>query len=161
VDDHDRRGGILALLEVLLGASGDEGRPAVISVDLDRFGEVNETRGRDAGDEFLDVVARRLRGAVREEDAVERTGGDEFLVVCPRVGTAAEAMRIAFRVAESLGHEIQLKRSRTRSRASIGVAWSTERDTDAATLLSRADAALRVSKERGAGRPVLFTPPPA
>ena len=130
----------------------------MIFVDLDDFEERNESHGPAAGDEFLGVVARRLHGSVREDDLVGRMGGDEFLVVCPGIATAAEAVRTAIRIAESLSHEIQIKNTRVRSRASIGVAWSSGPGVDAATLVAQADAAMRESKRRGAGRPVLFTP---
>jgi diguanylate cyclase (GGDEF)-like protein len=130
----------------------------VIFVDLDHFKRLNDEQGHAAGDEFLGVVARRLQGAVREDDLVGRIGGDEFLIVCPSVSTATEAVRTAIRIAESLGHEIQLKTTRTRSQASIGVAWSSGPDTDADTLVAQADAAMYESKRRGVGRPVLFIP---
>ncbi len=104
------------------------------------------------------VVARRMHGAVREDDVVGRIGGDRFLVICPGIATSAEAVRTAIRVAESLSHQIQLKDIRVASRASIGVAWSSASDVDADTLVRHADAAMHESKRRGAGRPVLFTP---
>ncbi len=81
----------------MLAGAEDGCRPAVIFVDLDRLEELNNGQGHDAGDEFLAVVARRLRGAVREDDLVGRIGGDKFLVVCPAIGTAAEAVRTAIR----------------------------------------------------------------
>ncbi len=154
---HNRESTMTALAALLAGA-GDGSSPAAILVDLYNFKELNDGHGQGAGDEFLGVVARRLRGAVREDDVVGRIGGDTFLVLCPGIATAAEALRTATRVAESLGHEIQLKDVRVGSRASIGVAWSSEHDIDADTLLSHADAAVQESKRRGVGRPVLFTP---
>jgi len=152
------RASTMAGLEALLAAPFDGSRPAVVFVDLDRFKLLNDQQGRAAGDEFLGVVARRLHGAVREDDLVGRMGGDEFLVVCPGVSTAAEAVRTAIRIAESLSHKIRLKTITTSSQVSIGVAWSSGTDTDADTLVAQADAAMRESKRRGAGRPVLFTP---
>jgi diguanylate cyclase (GGDEF)-like protein len=152
------RASTMAALEALLASPEEGARPAVIFVDLDHFKRLNDEQGHAAGDEFLGVVARRLQGAVREDDLVGRIGGDEFLIVCPSVSTATEAVRTAIRIAESLGHEIQLKTTRTRSQASIGVAWSSGPDTDADTLVAQADAAMYESKRRGVGRPVLFIP---
>jgi diguanylate cyclase (GGDEF)-like protein len=88
---------------------------------------------------------------------VGRIGGDQFLVICPGIATSAEAVRTAIRVAETLGHEIQLKNLKVGSRASIGVAWSSGSDIDADALVARADAAMHESKRRGGGRPVLYT----
>jgi len=150
------RASTIAALEAMVAAANGGAMPAVISVNLDHFHEVNDHHGRDGGDEFLGVVARRLHGAVREDDLVGRIGGDEFLVACSRIETAAEAMRKAITIAESLRHEIQLKHTRVTSQASIGVAWSSAH-SDVATLLSQAESARDESKRRGAGRPVLFT----
>jgi diguanylate cyclase (GGDEF)-like protein len=157
------RDSTMTALEALVAGAADGTSPAVILVDLYRFKELNDGHGHDAGDEFLGVVARRLRGAVREDDIVGRIGGDEFLVICPGIATSVEALRTATRVAESLSHEIQLKSVKIGSRASIGVAWSYGPDVDAETLVAQADAAKHESKRRGAGRPVLFAPslPPA
>lgn len=154
---HNRES-TMAALQAMLAGAGDGSSPAAILVDLYHFNELNEGHGHDAGDEFLGVVARRLHGAVREDDVVGRLGGDQFLVLCPGIATSAEAVRTAIRVAETLGHEIQLKNTRIGSRASIGVAWSSGSDFDADTLVSRADAAMHEAKRRGAGRPVLFSP---
>ncbi len=154
---HNRES-TLGALEAMLAGAGDGSSPAAILVDLYHFKELNEGRGCDVGDEFLGVVARRLHGAVREDDVVGRIGGDQFLVICPGIATSAEAVRTAIRVAETLGHEIQLKDTRIGSRASIGVAWSSGSEVDADTLLARADVAMREAKRRGAGRPVLFSP---
>jgi diguanylate cyclase (GGDEF)-like protein len=153
---HNRESTLTAL-DALLAAPGDGTSPAVILVDLYHFKELNEGHGRDAGDEFLGVVARRLRGAVREDDVVGRLGGDKFLVICPGIATSVEAVRTATRLAESLSHEIQLKEIRVGSRASIGVAWSSGPDVESAMLVEQADAAMHESKRRGAGRPVLYT----
>jgi diguanylate cyclase (GGDEF)-like protein len=152
------RSSTMAALEAILAGAGDGSSPAAIFVDLDNFKKLNEGQGHDAGDEFLGVVARRLHGAVREDDIVGRIGGDEFLVVCPGIATAAEAVRTAIRVAEALSHEIQLKDIKIGSRASIGVAWSSGSEVDADGLVDRAETAMHESKRRGAGRPVLFTP---
>ena len=154
----NNRESTVAALEAMLAGSDGWSRPAAIFVDLDHFKELNEGQGHDAGDEFLGVVARRLRGAVREDDVVGRMGGDQFLVVCPGIATAAEAVRTAIRIAETLSHEVQLKKARIGSRASIGVAWSSPSETDAEALVAKSETAMHESKRRGAGRPVLFTP---
>ena len=148
----------MAALEALVAGGDDGSRPAVVLVDLDRGDELDDGPEHGAGDEFLGVAARRLHGAVREEDFVGRMGGGEFLVVCPRIATAAEAVRIAIRIAESLSHQIQIKNTRVGAQVSIGVAWSSGADADAGTLVSHADAAQRESERRGDRRPVLFTP---
>ncbi|HVA03931.1 MAG TPA: diguanylate cyclase [Acidimicrobiales bacterium] len=151
------RDSTIGALEAMLAGALDGTSPGVILVDLYRFKELNDGHGHDVGDEFLGVVARRLRGAVREDDVVGRIGGDQFLVLCPGIATSAEAVRTAIRVAETLGHEIQLKDLRVGSRASIGVAWSSGSEIEAEALVARAGVAMDESKRRGGGRPVLYT----
>jgi diguanylate cyclase (GGDEF)-like protein len=154
---HDRAS-TMAALEAMVTGGNDGSRPAVIFVDLEEATGLHDSQGPVAGDELLGVVARRLHGSVRDDDLVGRMGGNQFLVVCPRITTAAEAVRIAIRIAESLSHEIQIKNARIRSRTRIGVAWTSGPGSDANALVAQADAAMRESKRRDAPRPVLFTP---
>jgi diguanylate cyclase (GGDEF)-like protein len=144
-------------LEMTLAASKAGTRPAVIFVDLDRFKEVNDQWGHAAGDAMLEIVARRLLRSVRRRDLVGRIGGDEFLIVCPGITAAAQAMRAATRVADTLQHRVRLNKVQVPCQASIGVAWSAGREADADTLVSQADAAMYESKREGSGRPVLYS----
>ncbi|HET6719392.1 MAG TPA: diguanylate cyclase, partial [Rhodocyclaceae bacterium] len=73
-------------------------RGVVIFIDLDRFKEINDTHGHDAGDEVLRVIARRFRSAVRQEDMVARLGGDEFIALIEEV----DHLDVVRRVAEAL-----------------------------------------------------------
>jgi len=148
----------MAQLEMAVSSADSKRRPAVIFVDLDRFKDVNDAYGHAAGDEFLRVVGERLHSCVRSGDVVGRIGGDEFLVICPRISTADEAMGTARRLAESLSHPIRLPKGSVPSRASIGVAWSPRHVAGAETLVAQADAAMYRSKHLGSGEPALFDP---
>jgi diguanylate cyclase (GGDEF)-like protein/PAS domain S-box-containing protein len=150
------RASTIAELEAMLASEGSDRRPAVIYVDLDRFKEVNDSLGHQAGDDFLRVVAERLHRCVRAEDVVGRIGGDEFLVICPRISNPQEAMSTAARLASSLKNQITLKKAGVPSSASIGVAWSDGKQVSAETLVSQADTAMYQSKHAGYGEPVLF-----
>jgi diguanylate cyclase (GGDEF)-like protein len=70
---------------------------AVLLVDVDRLGAINEVKGRSAGDAILRALAQRLREGTRSTDTVGRAGSDEFIVVCPETDAAGAA-----RVAEKL-----------------------------------------------------------
>ena len=65
------------------------GHAAVFFLDLDRFKVFNDSVGHDAGDRILVELGQRLRGALRDGDAVARFGGDEFVVVCDGLDDAS------------------------------------------------------------------------
>jgi diguanylate cyclase (GGDEF)-like protein/PAS domain S-box-containing protein len=150
------RASTLQALEAMLASSSSPGRPAAIFIDLDDLKSVNDHLGHAAGDEVLEIVGRRLRGAVREGDLVGRIGGDEFLVLCPGVVSAAGALRAGRRVARALHEKLKLSKAELSCHASVGVAWSRQVEIDADTLLGQADAAMYECKRRRNGRPVMF-----
>jgi diguanylate cyclase (GGDEF)-like protein/PAS domain S-box-containing protein len=94
---------------------------AVFFLDLDRFKVLNDTHGHAAGDEILQVIADRLREAVRADDTVARFGGDEFVIVCHDVPNEERATTIAHRVAAAIAVPVSLHAQDLVLRASIGV----------------------------------------
>ena len=74
---------------------------AVMSLDLDRFKEVNDTLGHSAGDEVLKQVAVKLVGLVRSSDTVARLGGDEFLLLLQEIHSLNDATAIADKIVSS------------------------------------------------------------
>src|SRR5206468_1984569 len=115
---------IMAALEADIERDPVRADRAVMFVDLDRFKAINDRHGHAAGDELLRRVARVLRESVRENDLVGRTGGDEFLVICPDVGGAERAMALAERLAGSLRDGVHAEADELGCSVSIGVAWS-------------------------------------
>ncbi|MBI2710677.1 MAG: diguanylate cyclase [Actinobacteria bacterium] len=154
------RASIMSLLGATLSRrrSGEHG-VAVVFVDLDRFKAVNDAHGHAAGDHVLSVVADRLRGAIREGDAVGRIGGDEFLVVYPAIPSPSVALDAAGRLAQRLGGSVPVEGGAVQLQASLGVSWSADPAMDADSLVAIADAAMYDSKRDGTGRPVLLTAP--
>jgi diguanylate cyclase (GGDEF)-like protein len=121
---------------------------AVIFVDLDRLKAVNDELGHAAGDQVIVTAADQIRSALRTGDFVGRLGGDEFLVISPRVTSAAQAMEIAKRISAALTIAVALGSNTVELRASVGVVWTMEAlDTD--TLIARADSAMYESKRLG------------
>jgi diguanylate cyclase (GGDEF)-like protein/PAS domain S-box-containing protein len=130
---------------------------AVLFVDLDRFKEVNDRFGHDAGDELLMLVARRLRQAVRGGDRIARFGGDEFVVVCDQVSGRNEATAIAARIRESLSREYLLSAGRASIAACVGVALD-EGQGSVEELLRDADIAAYRAKDLGRNRIEIAVP---
>jgi diguanylate cyclase (GGDEF)-like protein/PAS domain S-box-containing protein len=127
--------------------------PAVIFVDLDKFKPVNDSLGHAAGDELLVHAATGLTALLRHDDAIGRIGGDEFLLLCRNVESAAEASAIAERVDATLHRPVTLSAGNgdtVQIGASIGVATAGAGD-DADSFVARADAAMYVAKRRGGG----------
>ena len=146
------RASIMAVLEAEIERDPVQAERAVMFVDLDGFKATNDRHGHAAGDELLRRVARLLRESVRENDLVGRTGGDEFLVICPDAGGAEQAMTLAGRLSETL-HDAQT--DEPRCSFSIGVAWSSGDAIDAEALVASADAAMYEAKHAGTGEPKL------
>jgi diguanylate cyclase (GGDEF)-like protein/PAS domain S-box-containing protein len=149
------RASIMHALEADLAERPPGAERAVMFIDLDHFKSINDVHGHAAGDEMLSIVAERLREAVRGEDLVGRTGGDEFLVICPSIGGPDQAMRLANRLTEVLSEDVPLATGTVSHMVSVGVAWSGREQTNADELVARADAAMYESKGQREGQPRL------
>jgi diguanylate cyclase (GGDEF)-like protein/PAS domain S-box-containing protein len=132
--------------------------PAVLFLDLDEFKAVNDSLGHAAGDRLLQVVAERLRAAIRPSDCVARLGGDEFAVLIEDVGTADLAVATANRLLQVLRAPIEIEGRHITGRGSIGIAIAGSGTSSSNDLLRDADAAMYRAKARGRGNWVLFEP---
>ncbi len=126
-------------------------RLAVLFLDLDQFKHINDTLGHMVGDEVLRLVARRLESVVRASDSVSRHGGDEFLVLVGEITQSADAAVITTKILAVLTAPCRVGDHMLRLSASVGIATYPEDGEDAATLISRADAAMYRSKRRRHG----------
>ena len=125
---------------------------ALMFIDLDRFKNINDSLGHPVGDTILRNVAQRISHAVRGSDTVARMGGDEFVVLLPRLsqGTQqADCEAVARKVLAVLGEPMQAGTHELRVTASIGVATFPEAGHDAASLMRAADVAMYHAKSQG------------
>jgi diguanylate cyclase (GGDEF)-like protein len=120
---------------------------AVLTLDLDRFKDVNETQGHLVGDLLLAIVGSMLDLKVRTEDSVFRQGGDEFSVVAPETDRM-QADLLAGRIEHALG---RISSGQVPLSASVGVAIYPQDGTEPGELLDAADSALRARKRPVAG----------
>ncbi|CCG01220.1 sensor domain-containing diguanylate cyclase [Blastococcus saxobsidens] len=147
---------LLDRLDQSLAAAERAQRPmAVLYCDLDGFKPVNDSAGHAAGDEVLVQASRRLAAEVRPGDTVARIGGDEFVVLCPEVGSEAAAQVIADRITAAF--DAPLRRAGGAEHAvgiSIGVALCGPGHT-ADSALASSDAAMyrvKAARRRPRGR---------
>jgi len=147
----DRLGRVLAHLR-----REPDKRCALLYLDVDRFKQINDSLGHQAGDELLREVARRLQGCVREPDVVARLSGDEFAVLLEDVDVPDTAVKVAQRIIAALAGPMRWHHRGLKTSASIGVAGGDARHALADEVLRDADVALYRAKALGRGRFELF-----
>jgi diguanylate cyclase (GGDEF)-like protein/PAS domain S-box-containing protein len=137
---------------------------AVLFLDLDGFKQLNDRLGHEAGDQWLVLVAQRLRDTVRETDTVARLGGDEFVVVCENLGADADQAHAHLALLEgkidtALSQPAVLGGQLWQGRASMGRSVFLGTDTPPERLLAEADKAMyRQKQQRRPAAPPLLLP---
>ena len=122
---------------------------AVMFIDLDRFKEVNDLHGHNAGDLLLRIVADELKASVRASNTVARLGGDEFTVILPSLADPLQLELIAEEILRKLSAPIELAGHVVHISASVGVTFF-PRDADTSNdLVRNADQAMYVAKNAG------------
>lgn len=130
-------------LDSAILSSTRRGRPfALFYLDLDNFGQINEQHGRNTGDRVLQIIAERLRQAMRGEDVVARLGGDEFGVLVEGLSLPEAAATIGDKLLFRLRESVEVDGRRVRATASIGVVIHPHNGVTADALLEHADAAM-------------------
>jgi diguanylate cyclase (GGDEF)-like protein len=122
---------------------------AVAFIDLDRFKQINDTLGHEAGDELLKEVANRLKACLRDSDTVARLGGDEFVVLLTELGDEQYAATVAQKIITAVARPFTLLGQEFRVTASIGISTYPKDGPDEQTLTKNADIAMYQAKEDG------------
>ncbi|HEY0630182.1 MAG TPA: EAL domain-containing protein [Sphingomicrobium sp.] len=140
-------------LEHALARRGSE--TAVLLLDLDRFKNVNDTLGHQAGDALIREFGLRLAGLIRSGDTISRLGGDEFAIILENPGSQ-EVHRLAKRILKEVDRPFDILGSQVHIGVSIGVALSAEAGTDRLEIVRKADIALYRAKDGGRNDYCLF-----
>ena len=130
-------------------ANANDENFALLYLDIDEFKNINDSLGHPVGDEFLKLLATRLKGCIRKNDFVARLGGDEFAIIMSNVDSEADAVAFVEKIRrciqapfECLGHHLL-------SDASIGVAIAPINGSDIDQLIKNADLAMYEAKASG------------
>lgn len=142
---------ILNRLEIGLKNATGENKPlSVIMMDLDKFKDINDTIGHDAGDETLKQVAMIIQKALTGEDTIGRLGGDEFVLVLPNKNSD-EAERVAKKILQVMDHTLNILGQKLSVGVSLGISTFPQNGKNNASLLKCADIAMYSAKRSATG----------
>ena len=154
----NRRLGTELMVQAMASARRHEEPVALFFVDLDNFKAINDSLGHAAGDEFLLMVAQRLRTALRADDILCRQGGDEFLVGLPRTLHKEAISQVAASLLRRFSAPFVLQGTEVLPTCSIGIAIFPQDGDTFEELLRRADLAMYQSKKAGRNAYRFFGP---
>ncbi|MDP9082378.1 MAG: EAL domain-containing protein [Pseudomonadota bacterium] len=138
------------LTQFMRSAANAGHKLALFMIDLERFKKINDTLGRNAGDELLRLVAAWLVQNAGDSNVLARVDADHFAVVLPEVSHEAEVARVLEKTIEGfLNHSFQLEDTQYRIAAKVGVAVFPDDGSEADTLFKNAESALKKAKVGG------------
>jgi len=130
----------------------------LILLDLDRFKVINDRLGHDAGDLLLKEVAARLQLATgKRETFLARFGGDEFILLVPRLANEEEIIKLCEEITKVLRDSFEIFGQKFTISASIGISLYPKDGKDLNTLIKNADLAMYDTKEQGRNGYRFFT----
>jgi diguanylate cyclase (GGDEF)-like protein len=148
------------IVQDLVDSAGERGLSvAVHFIDLDRFKDVNESLGHDAGDAVLKAAAERLRRLMGTRERIARLGADEFAICQPYyVNSPQVVIELANDVVRALGKPFEVGDRKVQIGASGGFACHPRDGKTVAELMRAADIAIHQAKEKSRGKAVAFDP---
>ncbi len=143
-------------LDQALKLSTRTGAPfTLMMMDLNKFKQINDTLGHDAGDEVIRTVGRRLPLVLRDCDTVARLGGDEFAILLT-TGDHADIKTVADKIRNSILEPIPLRQQSVEIGCSLGAAAYPTHGREVETLMHRADMAMYVAKRTKSNSVVIY-----
>ncbi|WP_180237207.1 EAL domain-containing protein [Lacimicrobium alkaliphilum] len=130
---------------------------AVLFIDLDKFKQVNDSLGHEAGDQLLLEIAARLKDSLRLDDTVGRLGGDEFVVVIEDIQDKSRLAGLARKIIAEIDQPIAIGNHKVSVSASVGIALYPDDAKAPSDLLKSADIAMYQAKANGRNRHQYFT----
>lgn len=138
-------------------SQGQEGRHALILLDIDGFEALNTTYGRQAGNEMLRALAKRITATFHTMDPAARMGGDEFAILARDLPNPDAALQKGREVCTAVNEPLDLGNGvYTAVSCSVGIALFPQHGRDCETLLSRAQMALDYVKRNGKNGVTLY-----
>ncbi|RYY73192.1 MAG: bifunctional diguanylate cyclase/phosphodiesterase [Gammaproteobacteria bacterium] len=141
----------------LARARRSNSKVALMLLDIDRFKNINDSLGHDAGDLMIKAISTRISEGVRDMDTVARLGGDEFVVVLEGVQDIDDVVFVANKLLVALARPIEISGHEISSTVSIGVSMFPEDGFDTDELLKHADIAMYKAKEAGKNNCQFYT----
>jgi diguanylate cyclase (GGDEF)-like protein len=129
----------------------------LLFLDLDRFKNINDTLGHDIGDIVLQLVTRRLKDQIRNEDTLARLGGDEFVLVAEEIRDARSLSLLADKILHAMTEPFTINDQDLFITTSIGISVYPEDGDTVENLMKCADVAMYRSKEIGRNTYRFFT----
>jgi diguanylate cyclase (GGDEF)-like protein/PAS domain S-box-containing protein len=140
-------------LDQILGAFRAAKRScALMMLDLDRFKQVNDTMGHQAGDQLLCMVAERLRRIIGDRGEIGRLGGDEFQIFIPDMDDRGTLGDLADKIIQMLSQPYPIDGKRAIIGTSIGIAIAPYDGVEQSELVHSSDLALYAAKNSGRGQ---------
>jgi diguanylate cyclase (GGDEF)-like protein/PAS domain S-box-containing protein len=143
--------------QLISNARKSKSKMALLFFDLDRFKPINDTYGRDVGDQLLKEVSKRLLETSRESDVIGRLGGDEFIACIADIRSVDVIESAAAMFISRLREPYLLEDLEIRMSPSIGISQYPEDGEDIDKLIQCADAAMRHAKNAGRNQYEFFS----
>ena len=138
-------------------ASATSGKVALLTLDIDRFKNINDTLGHIAGDQLLIQFAQRLQSEIGDRGWLGRLGGDEFVVIMPDICCRDQAVEISQDIICAISKPMQIGSNLVNVSTSLGIAIGPDDSSSGETLFRFADTALYHAKSSGRNRACCYS----